>query len=91
VLNTMSLLSLTERLITDNFGAGSRALRLGPLRLHRPTVSASRVRVRARITGVTARADGSAIDLDVVIGTDEGGPTVSGTATALVPRRRGTD
>jgi acyl dehydratase len=89
VLNTMSLLSLTERLITDNFGAGSRALRLGPLRLHRPTPSGSLVRVRARVTGVAAREGGSVLELDVVIGTDQGGPTVSGTAVAAVPGRLG--
>ena len=80
VLSTMSLLSLVERLATDNGGPGTRAIRLGPLRLHRPTPSVSVVRVRGQVVGVEAAEGGSLVDLQVAIGTEEHGVTATGGA-----------
>lgn len=87
VVNTMFLISLAERLLVDNGGPAARALRLGPLRLLRPTPSGGTITARGVVREVVAVAGGYEIEADVEILTGPAGiVTVTGTARMAVPR-----
>jgi acyl dehydratase len=85
VVNTMFLLSFAERLLVENGGPGSRALRLGPLRLLRPTPAGSTVVARGIVREVARVPEGFEVEIDVEISTSADGVTVTGSARLSVP------
>lgn len=84
VLNTMCLVSLTERLGFEAGGPGTRAIALGPLRLHAPTPSGGVVRVRGRVVNAVDVEGGTEVDIDVSVGLVDGGATATGQATFFI-------
>ncbi|HVW43944.1 MAG TPA: MaoC/PaaZ C-terminal domain-containing protein [Amycolatopsis sp.] len=86
VVNTMFLLSFAERLLVENGGPAARAVRLGPLRLLRPTPSGGTVTARGTVREVVPVPGGFEVEADVEILTGTAGVTVAGPGRMTVPR-----
>jgi acyl dehydratase len=75
IVNSMFLLTLAERVVIESAGLDARILRLGPLRMLRPTPAGTTVTCYGRVTAVTPAADGAQVTMEIVVAVEPGGLT----------------
>jgi acyl dehydratase len=86
IVNSMFLLTLAERVVFESAGLNARILRLGPLRMLRPTPAGTTVMCYGRVIAASPASDGAQVTMEIVVAVEPGGLTARCAAEFVVPR-----
>jgi acyl dehydratase len=75
IVNSMFLLTLAERVAFEAAGLDARVLRLGPLRMLRPTPAGTTVVCYGRVSAAVPAAGGTQVTVEILMAVEPGGLT----------------
>jgi acyl dehydratase len=87
IVNSMFLLTLAERVVFEAAGLDARILRLGPLRMLRPTPAGTTVACYGRVIAAHPAAAGTRLTAAILVAVEPGGLTARCEAEFVLPER----
>jgi acyl dehydratase len=86
IVNSMFLLTLAERVVFETAGLSARILRLGPLRMLRPTPAGTTLACYGRVRTAVPAAAGTHVTVEILVSVEPGGLTARCEAEFVVAR-----